>query len=93
MTISAVAISLPVILFTRLYPTGSIDRRSSQSKSMPELTVAEYKPTGIWTRPKLIAPFQRVRVEVGALPCPCFAPDERASLAVGSLDRMCKRYP
>ena len=27
------------------------------------------------------------------MPCPCFAPDGRASLAVGCLDRMCKRYP
>ena len=30
--------------------------------------VAEYRPIGMWTRPNVIAPFQRVRVEVGAMP-------------------------
>ncbi len=36
-------------------------RLSSQSKSMPLSRVAEYSATGMWTRPKLIAPFHRTR--------------------------------
>lgn len=43
-------------------------RLSSQSKSSPVSAVAEYKPTGMCTRPKDIAPFQIVRVDVGAIP-------------------------
>src|SRR4051812_16133654 len=43
-------------------------RRSSQSKSTPLSAVAEYSPMGMCTRPKVIAPFQSVRVEVFAMP-------------------------
>jgi len=36
-------------------------RSSSQSKSTPCEEVAEATATGIWTKPKLIAPFQIAR--------------------------------
>lgn len=36
-------------------------RLSSQSKSMLWSTVAAYSATGMWTRPKLMAPFHRTR--------------------------------
>ena len=35
---------------------------------MPELAVAEYRLTGMFTSPKLMAPFHIVRVDVGAWP-------------------------
>ena len=37
-------------------------RLSSQSKSMPVLCVAACSATGMWTRPKVIAPFHSTRV-------------------------------
>src|SRR5690606_39418740 len=58
LTICSGATSLPVVLLMRLYPTGSMLRSSSQSKSMPLLVVAETSETGICTSPKLMAPFQ-----------------------------------
>ncbi|MNG36150.1 hypothetical protein D3C84_1230900 [compost metagenome] len=56
--------SLPLTLFTRLYPTGSMLRLSSQSKSTPWDDVADTSATGICTSPKLIAPFQIARAMV-----------------------------
>src|SRR5690554_8192748 len=61
LTICSGATSLPVVLLMRLYPTGSMLRSSSQSKSMPLLVVAETSETGICTSPKLMAPFQIAR--------------------------------
>src|SRR5690606_12408119 len=61
LTICSGATSLPVVLLMRLYPTGSMLRSSSQSKSMPLLVVAETSETGRCTSPKLIAPFQIAR--------------------------------
>ena len=52
---------LPVVLLMRLYPTGSMVRSSSQSKSIPLELVADTSDTGMCTRPKLIAPFQIAR--------------------------------
>src|SRR5256885_1195079 len=42
-------------------------RLSSQSKSMSELAVAAYRPMGMCTRPKLMAPFHMLRAEVDGL--------------------------
>jgi len=53
--------SLPIRLLTRLQPTGSIERLSSQSKSMPVSEDAGYTATGMCTRPKVMAPFQIAR--------------------------------
>src|SRR5690606_41434818 len=71
------ATSLPVVLLMRLYPTGSMLRSSSQSKSIPLLVVAETSETGICTSPKLMAPFQIARAmtdlpdDAGTALAPC----------------------
>src|SRR5690606_28806260 len=67
LTIFFLSISLPVTLFICLYPTGSMLRLSSQSKSTPVDETAFTRDTGICTRPKLIAPFQIARAICNAL--------------------------
>jgi hypothetical protein len=44
-------------------------RLSSQSKSSPLVLVAGCRLTGMWTSPKLIAPFHNARVEVAMSGC------------------------
>jgi hypothetical protein len=65
LTMCSARMSWPVFLLMRLHPTGSMLRLSSQPKSTPLVVEAEYSATGTCTKPKLMAPSQMVRLEVG----------------------------
>ncbi|MNW70015.1 hypothetical protein D3C74_491820 [compost metagenome] len=51
-----------------MYPTGSMLRLSSQSKSTRSVRTAVLSETGMCTNPKLIAPFQIALAIVKHLP-------------------------
>src|SRR4051794_26659106 len=67
LTTSSFVIASPVLLFTCLLPTGFIVRLSRRLNFRRCSAVAECSVTGMWTRPKLIAPFHSVRELVGAM--------------------------
>jgi hypothetical protein len=66
LTISSRCIASPVALLTWRLPTGAMVCLSSRLNFMRFSAVAECRVTGMWTRPKLMAPFHRVRELVGA---------------------------
>ncbi len=66
-TTSSLVIASPVALFTCWLPTGFMVRLSSRLNFIRFSAVAECRVTGMWTSPKLIAPFHKVRVLEGAM--------------------------